>query len=113
MWTILTLLHLHMVTLEGRLLNSNFVKNKDALAFTHHFSVVSTTEKSAIGCLAKCWRVSIECSGININKATGECVGFNTLPVIDQNGNYEMIPRDANWISYYRGTNKLTCSKKI
>ena len=112
---IFTLLYIHLVyvTLDGRLINIDYVKNKDEQMFTHYFSVVRTTERSTTGCLAKCGRASIQCAGININQVTGECVGFNTLPVIDQNGNYEMIPRDANWISYYRGTNISKCSKMV
>ena len=104
MCKIFTLLNMVYITLEGRLININSVKNKDAQIFTYYWSVVRTTERNAIGCLAKCGRAAVDCTGININKATGECVGFNTLPVVDQNGNYEEIPGDANWISYYRGT---------
>ena len=115
MWKIFTFPYIHMayVTLDGRLLNINYVKNKDTQMFTHYFSVVRTTERSTKGCLAQCGRASVQCAGININQVTGECVGFNTLPVVDQNGNYEMIPRDANWISYYRGINISNYSKKV
>ena len=60
----------------------------------------SPRPKTYVSCLIACATQLKHCSGVNVNRVTMECIGFQAQPLVDANGDF---PNNPGWIRFYPG----------
>ena len=80
---------------------TNKFETKDGSYFPGAGSPLTVPKSfTQISCLIACTLELTSCSGVNVNKITKKCIGFQNLPLVDNNGEF---PNNNDWIRFYQG----------